>query len=269
MRSRGRAGRATGQVRVNPMDKRDTFWSRGHGERPKVFAHRGNTGEAFENTLSAYMKAVETGADGIEIDVSATKDGKLICFHDATLKRISGSGQAIRETSYRTLRSIPLEGNERIPTLAEAFDAIPSSMAVILDVKTRGVFDAGMIEALLKLLKKISFEGPRQIAVTSFNYLALKVLSGKSPDLRLGFILRPDSVHAKLGMARPLSRTYRAVHPHLGMVSRKHIEAWNKAGLDVIPWTVNERSDIMKLAADGVDGIITDDPRMVLDALKP
>lgn len=249
------------------MEKRDAFWSREPGEIPKIIAHRGNTGRAFENSISAFIQAAEIGVDGIEIDVSYTADKKLVCFHDATLKRISGSKQRVRDISFITLRSIPLEGNERVPTLQEAFDAIPGSISIVLDIKTCGIVDAEMLERLLKFLKKVSFEQQRRVAATSFNYLALKYLAGRAPDLRLGFILRPDSVHTKLGMAGFFARDYRAVHPQAGMVSRKIVKEWHDAGFDVIPWTINERAQAIKLAGDGVDGIITDHSSTIKDAL--
>jgi glycerophosphoryl diester phosphodiesterase len=240
------------------MSKRDDFWSRGPGEPPRLFAHRGNSGAAFENTVSAYILAAEAGVDGIEIDVSCTADGELICFHDANLKRISGSRQRVRDMRFRTLRSIPLEGNERIPTLNEAFEAIPPSTSIILDIKTSGMVDGEMIDILLGFLKKTSFEEQRRIAVSSFNYLALKALAKRSPDLRLGFILRADSVHSKIGMNRIFSRNYRMIHPQASLVTRKAVSAWHEAGFDVIPWTVNERIDAIKITGDGADGIISD-----------
>jgi glycerophosphoryl diester phosphodiesterase len=249
------------------MKKRESFWSRHSGERPKIFAHRGGVGQAYENTITAYTQSAEAGVDGVEIDVSYTADKKLICFHDATLKRISGNKQSVRDTSFRMLRSIPLEGNERIPNLEEAFDSLPSSIALILDIKTSGITDTEMIDSLLKFLKKYSFEEQRKITLTSFNYMALKYLAGKAPDLRTGFILRPDSFHTRLGMVRLFSKEYRAVHPQAGMISRKLVNAWHEEGFDVIPWTVNERVEAIKLAADGVDGIITDYAMTIRDAL--
>jgi glycerophosphoryl diester phosphodiesterase len=247
------------------MSKRDDFWSRGPGQRPRLFAHRGNSGTAFENTVSAFIQSAGAGVDGVEIDVSCTADGELICFHDANLKRISGSRQRVRDMTFRSLRSIPLEGNERIPSLKEAFDALPPSTSIILDVKTSGLVDDDMLDILLRFLKKMSFEEQRQIAVSSFNYLALKYLAKKSPDLRLAFILRPDSVHSKIGMNRLFSRNYRMIHPHASLITRKAVTAWHEAGFDVIPWTVNERIDALKIAGDGADGIISDYAPALLD----
>ncbi len=240
------------------MSKRSAFWSRSPGEPPKLFAHRGNSGRAYENTITAYLQSVEAGVDGVEIDVSCTADNELICFHDANLKRISGGRQRVRDMTFRSLRSIPLEGNERIPTLKEAFEALPPGMSVILDVKTSGMVDSEMLDLLLRFLKKTSFEEQRRISVSSFNYLALKYLAKKSPDLHLGFILRPDSAHSKIGMNRLFSRNYRMIHPHLSLVTRKAVTAWHDAGFDVVPWTVNERIEAIKMAGDGVDGIISD-----------
>jgi glycerophosphoryl diester phosphodiesterase len=253
---------------MNLPTTRDAFWSRTPGKPPRIFAHRGNGSSGFENTISSYIFAAHSGVDGIEIDVSYTSDGKLVCFHDDTLKRISGGRQPLRDTTFRTLRSIPLEGNERIPLLEEAFEALPSSVAVILDIKTCGIMDRGMIGAVRAFLKRTAFEDQRLVSVTSFNYVALRLLARSAPDLRTGFILRADSAHTRLGMASFFSKDYKAVHPQAPMVTRKLVTAWHKAGLDVIPWTVDERMEAIKLAGDGVDGIITDQPASIREAVQ-
>ena len=253
------------------MSRRTSFWSRKKGERLKIFSHRGNTDTstpAFENTISAYTLAAGIGADGIEIDVSFTADGKLICFHDATLKRISGSNQRVRDASFRTLRSIPLEGNERIPTLDEAIDAIPPSTPIIFDVKTVGFVDSDLLDGFTRFIRRVLMAEHREITVTSFNYMSLKYLIMKAPELRTGFLLRPDSVHTKLGMLKFLSKHYKAVHARYSLADKKSIEEWHEKDYDVIAWTVNETADALKLSGSGIDGIITDTPVSIMDALK-
>ncbi|MFH1434889.1 MAG: glycerophosphodiester phosphodiesterase [Pseudomonadota bacterium] len=253
------------------MSRRTSFWSRKKGERLKIFSHRGNTDTstpAYENTISAYTLAAGTGADGIEIDVNFTAEGKLICFHDATLKRISGSNKRVRESSFRTLRSIPLEGNERIPTLDEAMDAIPPSTPIIFDVKTAGFVDSELLDSFIRFIRRILMAEHREITVTSFNYMSLNYLIMKAPELRTGFLLRPDSVHTKLGMLKFLAKHYKAVHTQFSLADKRSIEVWHEQDYDVIAWTVNETVDALKLSGSDIDGIITDTPVSIMDALK-
>jgi len=251
------------------MERGSPTWSRGEGEKPKVFSHRGNTGggRAFENTLSAFDAAARSGAAGIEIDVSRTRDGRLVCFHDPTLKRISGGDVPVTSAPFSAIRAIPLEGGERVPTLDEAFEVIPAGLPVILDLKTDGVLDRPLVSKVVRLLKRLACDGERELTVTSFNYYALALLAAMAPHLRAGLLVRPSSIHTRIGMSRPLARRWKAVHPQHTMVRRARVERWHAAGLTVLAWTVNDPKEAARCAAEGVDGLISDNPQLLLSSL--
>ena len=238
-------------------------WRREPGAQPLIFAHRGLARDVFENTLAAYQAALDAGVDGIEIDVSQTADGRLVCFHDDDLMRISGVKEKLRSTPYRDLRSIPLEGHERVPTLDEAFDVIGTQVPIILDVKYSHRFDFGIVEPLTRLLRRRQAECSPNVTVSSFNYLLLDRLVATLPWLRIGFIMGPDSRHAKIGMWKRFSSRYHAVHPSRSLVSSLAVEKWRRRGWTVVTWTVNEPDEARRVADAGVDVIITDDPTAI------
>lgn len=235
-------------------------WKREPGEQPRVFAHRGLARDAFENTLSACQAALDAGVDGIELDVSMTRDGKLVCFHDDDLRRISGIPDRLRSMRYHELRAIPLEGRERIPTLDEAFDVIGPEMPIILDVKPSHRLDVMFVGPLVRFLRRRQVECQPNVTVSSFNYFVLNRIVAELPWLRIGFLFSPDSGNAAIGMWKQLSRHYKAVHPQRALVSSLNVEKWHRRGFTVATWTVNEPDEARRVADAGVDVIITDDP---------
>jgi len=238
-------------------------WKRDPGDRPRVFAHRGLALDAFENTLSAFQAALDVGVDGIEMDVSMTRDGRLVCFHDEDLRRITGTGDRLRSTTYHELRAIPLEGHERVPTLDEALDVLGRERAVILDVKPAHKLDISIVDPIARLLRRRQADGSVPVTVSSGNYLVLNRIAVRLPWVRIAFLVSPDSVHSTIGMWGRLSRSYSAIHPQRSLVSPLTVEKWHRRGWTVSAWTVNEPDEARRVADAGVDAIITDDPRAI------
>ena len=112
----------------------------------KVWAHRGASAYAPENTISAFRKAAEMKADGVELDIQLSKDGELVVIHDETVDRVSDRKGFVRDFTLRELqeidvsRPIPGFGFERIPTLSEVLEELkPTGMTVNIECKT-GIF---------------------------------------------------------------------------------------------------------------------------------
>ena len=115
-------------------------------KQAKIFAHRGASGYAPENTLEAFALAQQQGADGIELDVQLSKDGVPVVFHDESLKRVSGHAGMIKDFTLEELKRIPVSNGfaqypeARIPTLEEALNLVkPGSMEINIELKT-GIF---------------------------------------------------------------------------------------------------------------------------------
>ncbi len=243
--------------------------------RPVVFAHRGNSTHAPENTLEAFKQAVALGVDGIEFDVRLTADRQLVVIHDATVDRTTnGSGEVARLTLDR-LRELDAghrfgpstypyrERGLRIPTVAEVLDTT-SPLHAIIEVKA---IEAA--EALLALIESRGDEG--RVTVGSFVTGALR------PFRRAGIRTtatfeegRSLVVPALLGIKRrsaPYSvlstpPRYKGIPLPLGAIVR----SLAPAGVAVQVWTVNDPREAMRLWRQGVHGILSDDPATILKA---
>ena len=117
-------------------------------ERTKVWAHRGASGYVPENTLDAFQKAVEMGADGIELDVQMTKDGELVVIHDETIDRVSDGKGWVKDYTYAELKKFnfnkthPEYEREEIPTLEQVYLLIkPTNLMINVEIKT-GIVNA-------------------------------------------------------------------------------------------------------------------------------
>ena len=135
-------------------------------EKTKVWAHRGASGYAPENTLDAFRKAVEMGADGIELDVQMTKDGELVVIHDETIDRVSNGKGWVKDYTYEELKKFNFNKThleytkEEIPTLEQVYLLIkPTNLTINVEIKTGIVFYPGIEGRVLegqvgKLLEK-------------------------------------------------------------------------------------------------------------------
>src|SRR5438128_870883 len=121
------------------------------GPRPLVWAHRGASAAAPENTMAAFALAGRLGADGVELDAQRCRSGEVVVFHDATLGRIAGRAGRVTESSWAELKALDAGGRfaarfagERIPLLAEVLAQTPPSLLVNVELKCDGADDRGL-----------------------------------------------------------------------------------------------------------------------------
>ena len=236
-----------------------------------VVAHRGGAKLAPENTLAAFAAAITRGDKAIECDLQVTKDGKVVAFHDRTLNRTTdGSGTLARTTSSKLKRldagrwkSKRFHG-EHPPRLEDVLDLAAGRASVFLELK-RG-------RRLVKRLQKIIEARPHQwgeMAIISFESDLLVQSKERIPQLPRMYLRR----RPKIGSygERSLRKASEAGASYIGfedpgiypdIVSRSH-----DAGLGVYAFTVNNQRRAQRLRAMGVDGIITDNPEAIENAL--
>lgn len=231
--------------------------------RPWVIAHRGASAARPENTIAAFRHARVLGADAVELDVRRTGDGILVVHHDAA---VAGIGPIVTVEAAALAGRVP-----SIPTLAEALDAC-AGMWVNVEVKNSpsdpdwdpsGRVVAGVATVVDEMAMR------DRVLVSSFDLptVARAVESGLAGGLLCGPALDPiPAADAAAGVGAA------AVHPHAGSLRSTSagavIDAAATAGLLVIAWTVDDRSEMRRLAAAGVDGIITNVPDVARSALE-
>ncbi|MCQ4199403.1 glycerophosphodiester phosphodiesterase [Streptomyces sp. NPDC060311] len=267
--------------------------------RIQVVAHRGASEEAPEHTLAAYRKAIEDGADALECDVRLTADGHLVCVHDWRVNRTSNGRGAVSALELADLAALDF-GARRTREFWRTRDEQPDwehrpedreeTSVLTLERLLQLVADAGrrvelaietkhptrwagqVEERLLLLLKRFGLDAPASaeespVRVMSFSARSLHRVRAASPTLPTVYLmqfvsprLRDGRLPAGVRIAGPSMRIVRN-HP-------AYIERLKQAGHQVHVWTVNETSDVDLCAGLGVDAVITNRPRAVLDHLN-
>ena len=230
----------------------------------EVVAHRGSPRELHENTLESFARALEHGADAIELDVHGTRDGVVVVHHDpvirsraepATRADAPAPPRALSQMEIADVREVTLPGGLRIPTLDEVLDLVGTRAKVYVEIKGRGI-ERPVIEAIRR--------HPARCAVHSFDHRAVRTAKELLPDLRTGVLLASyviDSV-AVMRAAGALD-----LWQHCEYVDAALVRTVHAAGGRVIAWTVNGWAVARELADAGVDGICTDVTPTVREAL--
>lgn len=243
-------------------------------KKTKVWAHRGASDYAPENTLEAFELAAKQGADGVELDVQMTKDGKLVVAHDETIDRVSdGSGRIIDYTleelrEFNFNKTKPGYATIKIPTLKEVYELLyATGMTVNVELKTGIVLYKGLEEQVLKLAKRMAME--ERVIYSSFYHKSLLRLKKLDPSVRTG-VLYSDGWLDVVKYGKKLHAD--ALHPALyHLQSEKLVKQAKEQGLKLHVWTVNQKEDMEQLAKRGIDAIITNRPdicRRVVDNVR-
>ncbi len=234
-----------------------------------VIAHRGASGHAPENTLSAFKKAVALGATFIETDLQLSRDARFVAIHDATLNRTTNGQGAVHDMALAELRRLDAGSwfgseyaGERIPTLEEilAFSK-KNDVVFYLELKPGGSW--GGEQTLIGALRA-SGEIPRSIVI-SFDAATVLNLRKIEPTLMTG-LLYDGQIENPLAKAVEVGARQLLVRGDL--VTPALLTEARKKDLQVVCWTVNHPAHMRMLVAAGVDGIMSDYPDRLLAAVK-
>jgi glycerophosphoryl diester phosphodiesterase len=213
--------------------------------------HRGAAGLEPENTLRSVRRALDLGADGVEIDVRLL-DGELIVLHDAKLDRTTNGRGPLRKHSLAEVRALDAGKGERIPLLREVIDAI--DRRALLNIELKGPGTASPVRALLANYLTQGWS-PSAFLVSSFRRAELRRMRGSG--LPVGILFAGASRRF-----RPLARTLGAVSIHvpLAHATPRLVRQVHAEGLRLFVFTVNTAADIGRMRAMGIDGVFTDFP---------
>lgn len=231
-------------------------------------AHRGGAAEAPENTMAAFARAAELGFRYIETDVQATRDNVVAVFHDLKLDRLTDLRGPLETRDWTELQSARVAGREAIPRLEEALEAWPS-MRFIIEAKTDQV-----VAPLVRLIR--SSKVMERICIGSFSdrrigYLRKELGPGLCTSLGRGGVTRLRLASLGLPLCKiPEAQVVQVPTRYRGLpvVDRRFLAAARCRGLAVQVWTVNERTEMERLIAQGVDGLITDRPSLLREVLR-
>lgn len=245
---------------------RKTGAQRAREEVPRVFAHRGMSSLAPENTLAAFRACAEHGVRWFELDVDVAADGTLVVIHDATLDRTTSGTGRVAEKTWAELRDLDAGSwfdasfsDERIPTLAQVIDLMNEhELNANIELKAGGGrrnSHMPLVEGVLAELKRLAPE--RDVLISSFNPLMLGEVRRLQPDVALGCLFNSKRMG---GMWRNVGEWLgaAAMHPWNEKLTRKGVTKFRDAGYDVNVWTVNDLDEAAILAEWGVTGFFTD-----------
>jgi len=244
---------------------RATRWRRTRG-RPRVWAHRGASAHAPENTLLAFEQARAAHADGIELDVRLDGDGSVVVFHDDTLDRLCGRPGRIEDLKLADRRALRV-GGEGVPTLAEVLHAF-GDLEINVEIKApHPLRMARLVQATAKVIA--ASQRSDTILVSSFDPVVLAHFHQLVPDVACAYLFHKDqNFVARRGWLGSLIGAS-AFHPQHVLCTEETVKAWHAAGIPVNAWTVDDPAELRRLAALGVDGVFANDPAAALAVLGP
>lgn len=224
---------------------------------PLIFGHRGSSKREPENTMRAIQAAFQEGADGVEFDVRRTKDRKIVIIHDATISRTSDGNGRVKKFDYSELLEYDFGKGEKIPLLEDVLKKYGNKHWLNIEVK-----EPGFEKELVKLLHGLSIN--EKVVISSFKMSVLKTISNLTTEIPLAFLFNePRNNFTKLQKKKITS-----IHPGKLHVNKQLMQAANKANLKVRVWTVDKIKEAKRLAKLNVDGIITNDPKEIIQALR-
>ncbi len=239
-----------------------------------VFAHRGASGYAPENTLPAFELAVEMGADGVEFDVQITADGSLIVHHDRVLGRTEATSGPLRAWRHADLRTLDVGAwfdarytGTRMPTPEEIVEAVGDRLLLNFELVNDGYRLDGVEEAAVRLFRRLNLFD--RAMISSFNPRILWAVRRQEPRIALGALWGGFSPwYLRAGWWRTLVGA-EALHPGYDLVTPALVARAHARGRRVHTWTVNEAPEGQRLAALGVDMLMGDYPDRLKTALSP
>lgn len=220
-------------------------------QTPYIIGHRGSPLTAPENTLESFSKAINEGADMIELDVRVTKDNKLIVIHDKDVKRMTREYGVVRELTLKEIKRLKIRDNT-IPTLQEAIDFIKGKADLNIEIKSPGIS-----HEIAKIVENNNLVN--NVLVSSFLPWSLKLIKERNPKIKTALLFKIPLKSVTLARAIGCD----AIHPYYLAAWKGVIKEARKYGLRIHVWTLNNKLLIKRFIKLGVHGIITDKPKLM------
>lgn len=234
----------------------------------RIIAHRGSSHDCHENTMAAFERALEDGADGIELDIRLSADGQWIVHHDAAID-IAGSGARISELRLEQIAKLTVgPQQEPVPLLDDVLAwCRQHTMPLVLDIK-----DGGGIDKLVEVVAP--FQDALPLVFSSFRKSVIRQLRATRPQWKSALIVgNPRWRLMRRFLTGPVLRFGReqnlhALHLHERWVTPSLIQTLRQSQINLAVWTVDNPVRVQMLSLLGVDAVITNRPAEVRQALS-
>jgi len=257
------------QAPIERLSLRDrVFAERG---RVWVIGHRGAMGHCPENTFASFERALELGADWIELDVHLTRDGALAVIHDETVNRTTDGHGLVKEHTLAELKQLdagrwfgPDFVGQRVPVLDEVLVwARERNTVVDIEIKNAPIYYAGIEEAVVESLDRAGMA--EQVIVISFDHGSVQRVKALDSRVATGVLYSARPTDGGLGLARAAQAD--AVLPQWAFVTPEDVDLAHRADLVVAPWATSDPEVLRGLIAAGVDAIGTNHPDILRQLL--
>ncbi|WP_151736430.1 glycerophosphodiester phosphodiesterase ['Paenibacillus yunnanensis' Narsing Rao et al. 2020] len=251
-------------------------------DRVYTIAHRGASGYAPENTMPAFELALGMKADSVELDIHLTKDGIPVVIHDDTVNRTTNGKGYVKNMTLQQIEQLdagswfneayPMFAREsyagvRIPTLEQVFETFGKELHYVLEIKAPK--PDRNIESIINDLI-IEYDLEDEVAIHSFSASSLRKFHKLNPDIPLYQLIWYDYTAARVSDSFLADvKTYAVgIGPNFQSISATYVAQVRKAGLKVIPYTVNYQVNMDKAYLWGVDGVYTNYPDRFLEVIE-
>jgi glycerophosphoryl diester phosphodiesterase len=219
----------------------------------RVIGHRGCGVGPLENTLRAMREGLAAGADGVEFDVHASRDGEVVVIHDYTVERTTNGAGLVAQLNLTQLKRLDAGEGETIPTLQEVIDELKGQPNLLINVEIKA---PDIEEKVLDIIRRSSIAG--RVIISSFSQSILRAVHSLDGKVATG-LLYSHPLENPVQAAQDVGAT--ALHPQYGFVSEAIVRECRRAHLLINPWAVDEEADMRRMIGLRVDGIITNKPR--------
>ena len=253
--------------------------------RPLVVAHRGGAGLWPENTMYGFERAVDLGVDVLETEVHSTADNFLVLMHDSTVDRTTNGSGPISTFTLEELKTLdagynwssdggqtfPFRGSGiTVPTLEELFTVLPN-VRINTDIKQE---KPSLVESLCKTIR--TFDMVDRVMVASFSSRVLKAFRRRCPEVTTSAGTGEVAMFFVMNLVflgavyRPACQAFQVPEYSSGLrvLTKRFVKTAHGRNLAVHAWTINETTDMQRLLALGVDGVITDYPDRLITLLR-
>jgi glycerophosphoryl diester phosphodiesterase len=225
-----------------------------------VIGHRGAAGHALENTIESISCAIEMGADYIEIDVQPTRDGRLVVFHDRTLRRLTGLHGYVRDYTFLELtEKANLSDRQKIPSFEKICDLVAkTNVGLYVEIKS-----AGIESAILKTLCK--YFDMSSCLIGSFYHRSILKVKQIDPTVKTIALMEGVPVTTR-NIVRDAQCDYLGLG--IGSLDEQQIREVRSEGCGVIVWTVDDADELPLLCELGIAGVVSNFPDKIIQALS-
>jgi len=237
---------------------------------PLLIGHRGYPAKFPENTLASFEGAIQAGCDMIELDVTLTKDRKVVVIHDDTLDRTTSGKGPVKNHALSDIRTLdagswfnPRFAAQRVPELSEVMELTAGRCMLNIEIKESAFeadYPADAIEHQVAELVKTTRTTDRVI-ISSFDKRMLQRIAAMDAPPAVAYISNHGADKSVLEILLKM-RAF-SWHPRFKVLTRDQVDMLHAAGLKIFPWTINTREEAQRILALGVDGLICNELRVM------